>query len=511
MSHAEIDGHAAPDDLETFFAVSLDMLCIRDDALRFVRVSPSWTDVLGWTEQELVGMEMLALIHPEDRPATQGRMALIHDVRQDGRIVGFVNRYRHKQGHYRNLEWRACRHGDKVYAVARDVTDRLAAERELREARDAAEAASRAKSDFLANMSHEVRTPLNGVIGLVDALSRTELSPVQQELLDLVRTSGENLERLVSDILDVSKIEAGRLELEIRPFDLAEMLNGPLQTSAVKASDKGLAFETAWGDAAVGAFAGDSLRIRQILSNLLSNAIKFTETGGVAVQIDIAEEAGGPILLLEVEDSGVGFSPEAARTLFDRFTQADGTITRRFGGTGLGLSICRSLAEMMGGTITAMSAPGVGSRFSVRIPLSHADLTPLATETVGPSLSGLRVLVAEDHPVNQKVVGLILEAQGCENEMVANGSEAVAAWRRGGWDLILMDMQMPEMDGLAATRAIRAFEGDGPRTPIIMLSANAMDSHRHEALAAGADLHVAKPVTAAGLAEAMARATASHL
>ncbi len=504
MTFAAHSADSRADDLATFFDVALDMLCVRDSHLRFVRVNPSWTRVLGWTEDELIGTQMLSLIHPDDRPATQGRMEVIHDLRADGRVVGFVNRYRHKEGHYRHLEWRACRHGELVYGVARDVTERFEQERALAEAKAQAEAASRAKSDFLANMSHEIRTPLNGVIGIVDALARTELSPVQQELVELVRASGENLERLVSDILDVSKIEAGRLELELRPFDLTEMLDGPLQVLSVKAREKGLAFEVARGDDAQGWFLGDALRIRQILTNLLSNAVKFTESGGVSVQIDVRSHGDARLLVLEVEDTGVGFDAAAASALFDRFTQADGTITRRFGGTGLGLNICRSLADAMGGAIEATSTPGVGSRFTVHIPLQPTEAPSASTESAASGVRALRVLVAEDHPVNQKVVGLILEANGCEGVMVPDGLQAVAAARQGGWDVILMDMQMPEMDGLAATRAIRAFEGAGPRTPIIMLSANAMESHRHEALAAGADLHVAKPVTAAALIEAMA-------
>jgi len=513
MSQVELDrvqGRSdGVDDLATFFQVSLDLLCIRDDALRFVRASPSWTDVLGWSPAELEGTEMLALIHPEDRPSTQGKMALIHDVSADGRIVGFVNRYRHRLGHYRNLEWRACRHGDKIYAVARDVTDRLAAERALHEAKAAAEAASRAKSEFLANMSHEIRTPLNGVIGLVDVLGRTELSPIQQELVELVRASGENLERLVSDILDVSKIEAGRLELEVRPFNLTEALDGPLQMMSVKAAEKGLAFEVARADAAHGWFLGDALRLRQILTNLLSNAVKFTERGGVSVEIDVVDQADGLVLTLDVQDTGVGFSSEAARTLFDRFTQADGSITRRFGGTGLGLSICRALAEMMGGTIAAASPPGQGSRFSVRLPMP-ITAPPAVPDARGEAVAAraLRVLVAEDHPVNQKVVTLMLEACGCSPVVVADGAQALTAFRQGGWDLVLMDMQMPVMDGLAATRALRAFEGAGPRTPVIMLSANAMEAHRHDALAAGADLHLSKPITAAALMDGIARITA---
>jgi PAS domain S-box-containing protein len=511
MSHVEIERPPGrfdvADDLETFFEVSLDLLCIRALDGSVVKVSRSWETILGWRHGEIEGTQLLRLVHPEDLPGTQDSAREVEGRRPHDPILGHVNRYRHKNGTYRTVEWRAQRHGDRIYAVARDVTDRLAAERDLLEAKQAAEAASRAKSEFLANMSHEIRTPLNGVIGVVDALARTDLSPVQQELVELVRSSGESLERLVSDLLDVSKIEAGRLELEIRPFDLSEAIDGPLQMLSVKAAEKGLVFEVARGDEAHGWFLGDALRVRQVLTNLLSNAVKFTQVGGVAVQIDVEDGTPDPVLVVDVEDTGVGFSSEAAATLFDRFTQADGSITRRFGGTGLGLAICRSLMDVMGGTISATSTPGVGSRFSIRLPLTRTLAGRDEAEAPAMPDRALRVLVAEDHPVNQKVVRLILDAHDCETTMVGDGREAVAAYREGGWDVVLMDMQMPEMDGLAATRAIRAIEGAGARTPVIMLSANAMEAHRHEALAAGADMHLSKPITAAALMDGIARAT----
>jgi PAS domain S-box-containing protein len=221
-----------PDDLSAFFDVSLDMLCIRDMQGRFVKASPSWERTLGWTVEELIGTRMLSLIHPDDVGPSRAQMARADS---EGEIVGFVNRYRHKDGVYRHLEWRARRFGDFVFGVARDVTDRLAMEAETRAAREAAEIANRAKSDFLANMSHEIRTPLNGVIGLVDALARTELKPDQREMVELVRLAGVTLERLVSDILDVSKIEAGLLQVERRPFDLAQAMGAVLDTHRVRA------------------------------------------------------------------------------------------------------------------------------------------------------------------------------------------------------------------------------------------------------------------------------------
>jgi PAS domain S-box-containing protein len=496
-------------DVSTFFEVSLDLLIIRDLEGRVLKASSSWHTTLGHRPEEMEGLPLLRLVHPEDLPGTWGS---VHEVekRKDGDpVLGFINRYRHKDGSYRTLEWRAQRSGNRIYGVARDVTDRVAAERQLIEAKAVAEAASRAKSDFLANMSHEIRTPLNGVIGIIDALSRTPLSAEQTEMVGLVRDSGVTLERLVSDFLDVSKIEAGQLQLETRPFDLDQALRPCIEVMRYRAEDKGLAFHVERDADARGRFLGDGTRIGQVVGNLLSNAVKFTEKGNVTLRIGMVETPDSARLTLAVEDTGVGFDADHATRLFNPFSQADETISRRFGGTGLGLSICRSLAEMMGGEISATSEPGVGSRFVVSLPMPRAETlgaydarvtqaTPIPARLYDPPL---RILLAEDHPTNQRVVQLILAGQGADLVTVDDGVQAVAAFAAGDFDVVLMDMQMPRMDGLTATRAIRALEAErgAPPTPIVMLSANAMAEHLDAALAAGADLHVAKPITAARL------------
>ena len=506
--------HGEDAELARFFDVSLDLLVIRDLEGRIVRVSQSWQTALGYSPEEMQGTILLDLVHPEDMPATQDSVVEVENRRPGDPARGQVNRYRHKDGHYRTLEWRARRVGDRIYGVARDVTDRMAADQALRDAKAAAEAANKAKSDFLANMSHEIRTPLNGVIGIVDALSRTPLADDQSEMVGLIRSSGITLERLVSDILDVSKIEAGQLDLECRPFDLEEALE-PLAVMRARAEDKGLAFHVRRTPEARGVFLGDSTRIRQVLGNLLSNAVKFTAEGSVSVTVEVWSddpEGRGDAhrLAFTVDDTGVGFGSAHASRLFDRFNQADSTITRRFGGTGLGLSICRSLVEMMDGEIEARSTPGAGSRFRFVLPLRRAasladyDARKPEVASLASAESGrpLRVLLAEDHPTNQRVVQLILASQGAEVVIAGDGAQAVAAFEAGVFDVVLMDMQMPVMDGLTATRALRAHEAATPgrtRTPVVMLSANAMAEHREESLAAGADSHVAKPITAASL------------
>ncbi len=506
----------------TFFEVSLDLLCIRNKDFRLVRVNRAWEDVLGYSVAELEGAFMPDFIHPEDLAASRGHM---NRMRTETEVWGFINRYRHRDGHYRSLEWRARRVGDLVFGLARDVTDRLAAEQEVREARAAAEAANQAKSDFLANMSHEIRTPLNGVIGIVDALSRTELSAVQREMVELIQSSGNTLERLVSDILDVAKIEAGRLDIESRDFDMRRELDAVFDLYRVQAREKKLSLSVGYALAASGLFRGDPGRIKQVLGNLLSNAVKFTESGGVSVRIGIADPAspgGAVILVAEIEDTGVGFPPEFAALLFQRFTQADSTITRRCGGSGLGLSICKSLVEAMGGEISAESKPAGGSLFRVRLPLLRSVIVsapdfgspvqprPIWDGDAPPRPT--RVLLAEDNSVNQRVIQLFLALQDTEVVTVDDGLRAVEALQSSAFDLVLMDMQMPVMDGLTATRAIRALEeraGRG-RTPIVVLSANAMPQHHRDAILAGADLHLAKPVTGKTLAAAIELATSTR-
>jgi PAS domain S-box-containing protein len=509
-------------DFETFFEVSLDLLVIRDADFNIVKVNRAWERVLGHTREELEGQPMLSFIHPDDVAESHAQMQRVGAEKD---VKRFINRYRCADGGYRHLEWRAHQAGDLVYGVARDVTERLAIEAEMAEARAAAEAANTAKSEFLANMSHEIRTPLNGVLGVSGALAQTELSAQQREMVELVLTSGQTLERVVSDVLDFSKIEAGRLELEAQPFDLRPQLDGLLDVFRRRADEKGLAFSITYGADAQGWFCGDVVRIRQVLGNLVSNAIKFTAQGEVRVAIDVRtpEDGADAVLTLEVCDTGIGFDEDFARKLFQRFSQAEESITRRFGGTGLGLSICKALVEMMGGEIRGASEPGRGSRFQVLLPLPRreaslsdapggapedaAGLARRLAQAAGP----LRVLLAEDHVINQRVVELILGPVGASLTKVATGDAALRAYMAEEFSLVLMDMQMPIMDGLAATRAIRAFEaGCAParRTPIVMLSANAMRHHSDEAVAAGADFHLAKPVTPARLLEAVARALA---
>jgi PAS domain S-box-containing protein len=399
---------------------------------------------------------------------------------------------------------------DYVLTITEDVTDQRAQLKALEEATARAEAANVAKSVFLSNMSHEIRTPLNGVVGLADVLASTELDPSQREMLDAVRASSRTLERLLGDILDFARIEAGRLEIRPEPMQLGELARKAASLARPASGEKGLELVVSVAPETEGWVEGDELRLSQILNNLLSNAIKFTSSGSVS--LGIRREAGDDHVI-EVRDTGIGFEAGRKEAIFGRFQQADGSITRQFGGSGLGLAISRQLAEMMGGELDCTSAPGEGSTFTLRVPLKpcHAPRVeaPLLPAPAMGDDRPLRVLLADDHPTNRKVVELILMAIQADLVSVEDGQQAVEAFAAAEFDLVLMDMQMPVMDGLTALARIRELERakGRMRTPAFMLTANAMGEHAEASLRAGADRHLAKPITSAALLVAIAALT----
>ena len=408
-----------------------------------------------------------------------------------------------------------------IVTVCTDITDLKNDARALSEARDIAESANSAKSLFLANMSHEIRTPLNGVIGVAQALARTPLSAQQEEMLELIQSSGHTLQVLLNDILDLARVESGRLELSHEPFHLGRAVREAAQLYQTSAEAKGLQFFVEIAEETDRWIVGDVVRVKQILTNLVSNAVKFTSSGFVSLTAAPGPDRGDrPTLRFSVEDTGIGFNSDTRDRLFSRFEQADGAITRRFGGSGLGLAISRQLAEMMGGYLDCESEPGGGSSFILTIPFQAAE-APAATTLVDiasgdDDQARIRVLLADDHPVNRKVVEMILAQVNVELTSVENGAEAVQACRDGDFDIILMDMQMPVMDGLTATREIRLNESalGLARTPVVMLTANALAEHIASAEAAGADRHLAKPFDAAELLQLVAtlpRITAASL
>ncbi|MBO9558707.1 MAG: response regulator [Caulobacter sp.] len=392
-----------------------------------------------------------------------------------------------------------------LFHVLRAVRRREDAALAVGSALEEAKRASEAKSVFLATMSHEIRTPLNGILGMAQVMSREPLPAPQAERLDLIRRSGEVLATLLNDVLDISKIEAAKLELEEGAVDFEQMARDAEDTFAPLAREKGVELTVEVRPAALGCWRGDPLRIRQVLNNLLSNAVKFTQQGGVSAWFDLIDDN----LTIHVSDTGVGVSPQQLEGLFDRFTQADASTTRRHGGSGLGLSIVRDLCRLMGGDIRATSVLGQGSTFVVTLPLQRY-VAPAREEAASDAdgavdTGNLKVLVAEDNPTNQLVITALLEQLGASVTVVADGGQAVEAWRRESWDLILMDIQMPIMDGVAATREIRAAEaGRDRRTPILALTANALRHQTEQYEAAGMDGVVAKPLQVSELVAAMA-------
>jgi len=393
-----------------------------------------------------------------------------------------------------------------IVTVCNDITDLKNDAAALAEARDAAQAASSAKSEFLANMSHEIRTPLNGVIGLAQVMGKTDLSLEQREMLELIQSSGRTLQVLLSDILDLARVESGRLQLTEDLFHLGGAVREAARLYESSASEKGLQFFVEIAPDADCWIIGDMVRIKQILTNLVSNAVKFTSTGFVSLTATTGTDRDGvPTLQFSVEDTGIGFDRETRERLFIRFEQADGAITRKFGGSGLGLAISRQLAEMMDGDLDCESEPDGGSAFILTIPFRAAEApVPVGVPQVAQAEGDqpmIRVLLADDHPVNRKVVELILTQAAVALTSVEDGARAVQACRDADFDLILMDMQMPVMDGLTAIREIRLHEAalGLARIPIVMLTANALPEHVALAEAAGADRHLAKPFDAAEL------------
>ena len=399
------------------------------------------------------------------------------------------------------------------YAIHRERADReMAAALTLaRDKETEAEAANQAKTVFLATMSHEIRTPLNGVLGMVQVMEMDALSEAQRDRLKVVRESGEALTAILNDVLDLSKIEAGRLELESVPFDLVELLGRSQQTFAMLAAKKGLVQKLEIADDVAGAYRGDPGRLRQVIHNLLSNAVKFTANGVVT----LGAAPGLTGVRIFVTDTGPGFADHEHDKLFGRFVQLDASTTRQHGGAGLGLAICRELCGLMGGAISVKSRPGLGSTFTVELPLQPmAQIEPSAqlgqAETAPVARSALKILAAEDNPINQLVLRAMLQQAGIDPVIVENGAKAVQAWRDQAWDVSLMDIHMPVMDGIKALTEIRRREIEGglARTPIIALTANTMSHQVADLLAAGMDDHVSKPIDVRRLLDALDRAVA---
>jgi PAS domain S-box-containing protein len=473
---------------------------------RYVLINHAAEEAFGFASAEMVGKDAFQLF-----PETEARAFAEEDAdvvaSREMRISEEEPITTRAGVRYFTTKKFATYDGDQplhLVTLGEDVTERREAAIALRSALAEAENANRAKSEFLANMSHEIRTPLNGIVAGADMLARCALDPRARELVDIIASSGATLERLLSDILDLARIEAGRIAIELTTFQLGDLIRTTAALAKLQADEKGVGLAVEVDPAVDRAYQGDPYRIRQVLLNLLSNAVKFTAKGSVTVSAAPLGDGGG--VRVSVRDTGIGFKPEMKEQLFGRFHQADGSITRRFGGTGLGMTISRELCFLMGGALDAEGREGEGATFWFDLPLTPAEAV---TESEAAHVADapnrpLRVLLADDHPTNRKVVELMLDGLA-EVVSVENGAEALMAIGTGPFDVVLMDMQMPVLDGLEATRRIRETEAAGGKapTPIIMLTANALPEHVAASLAAGADRHLEKPVTLAALVQAL--------
>jgi PAS domain S-box-containing protein len=493
-----------------------------DEAGRLISMNPEGERILGCRTEDLAGRCFLswALREWDQEEARETPHGPIEAIRVEDSLF---RRWDDSQVDVSYAITPLAVPSDAVAAVLVffDLTERRRMEQTVREAMEAAESASRAKSEFLANISHEIRTPLNAVIGMTSVLLGSELSAEHRDHIQTIRKSGEALLGLINEILDFSRLEAGRMPLEEHPFLLRERIGIAFELVAQEARRKGLRLGWEADARCPDVLVGDAARLQQILLNLLYNAVKFTPAGevtlaaGLVDQDSAAEDGEETVLRFRISDTGVGLPPGRIEELFGPFLQADASTSRRYGGSGLGLAISRRLVERMGGEITAEGVPGRGSTFTFTVRFrrgNEEDLASAALLSQEPVVrpagapEPLRILLAEDNPLNQKVARLLLEKLGYTADLAANGQEVLAALERQDYDVVLMDVMMPEVDGLEATRRIVARWPDGTRPRIVALTASAMREDRERCLAAGMDEYLSKPIDLPALAQALQRA-----
>ena len=510
-----IDRRRAQEELDRFFTLSLDMLCIAGFDGYFKRVNPAWERILGHTQQELLARPYLELVHPDDLDPTIAAASRLNEGQE---IVCFENRYLHKDGTYRWLLWTSTPFADLqvVYAAARDITERKLAEQtmsrllnELAVAKQRAEDAADAKSAFLANMSHEIRTPLNAIIGMTALALQTRLSVEQREYLSTVKSSGESLLAIINDVLDVSKIEARRLDLEHIEFDLRETVGDAARLLAPRAGEKRLELAVHIAPDVPEALIGDAGRLRQVLLNVMGNAIKFTAEGEVVLAVGV-ETAGTQHVSLHfaVSDTGIGVPPDKQQQIFQPFTQVDSSTTRRYGGTGLGLAIALRLVELMNGRMWVESEVGRGSTFhlTAAFDLPQAGATPVKPEPK--ALAGLRVLVVDDNATNRHILEEMLASWRMSPAVVSDAVSAIEVLNESAttgtrFDVVISDCQMPDVDGFMLARQIKK-DPTLSSTPVVMLTSMTSAGDAARCRRIGIEACLTKPVKHSDLLDALA-------
>ena len=514
-----LDRRRAQDELDRFFDVSLDMLCIAGFDGYFKRVNPAWQRILGYTEQELLGRPYMDFVHPDDRHATNAQAKTLSDGRE---VITFENRYRHKDGTIRWLLWTSAPIPDKqiIYAAARDITERKEAEetlgtlvRELELSKSRAEGATEAKSAFLANMSHEIRTPLTAILGMTSLALDTKLTSEQKDYLTTVRSSAEALLDVVNDVLDFSKIEAQRIDLESTQFDIRETVGDAAALLAHRAAEKGLELLIDIASDTPAGVIGDPGRLRQVLLNIVGNAVKFTSKGEVVVHVTLEPEHVGDDgrvwLNFAVSDTGIGIPQDKLAHVFEAFTQADASTTRRYGGTGLGLAIARRLVELMGGRLSVTSEEGRGSTFYFTAGFQPLAIDGAATRPAQPrELEGLRVLVVDDHATNRRILIEMLAGWRMKPVAVADALSALEELQKASptsrrYHAVISDCQMPEVDGYTLAKWIK-HDDRLRQTPFVMLTSLGRSEDPARLRRLGISAYLTKPVKHSDLFDALA-------
>jgi PAS domain S-box-containing protein len=490
---------------------------------RFLLVNERLCAILGYTRAELLKKTYLDITHPDDLVASEESFTAL--LRGDWANYVLEKRYVRKDGSpvwaefFASLQRDAAGAPAYVIAVIRDLSERKRLEDELRQAKEAAESANRAKDEFLANVSHEIRTPFGAILGMTELVLDTPLTEDQRQCLQTVRSAADHLLDIINDLLDFSKIEAGKLELDLADFSLRSTLDDALRALAVRAHKKGLELACRVQPDVPDALIGDAGRLRQVLLNLIGNALKFTEQGEVVVRVEVVGDPAseGEIgLRFAVSDTGIGIPKDKQERIFRAFEQEDTSITRRYGGTGLGLTIASRLVALMGGQISVESEPGRGSTFAFTarfgrqtFPSTEGDTQPVSGPSAAPAPAAtpLRILLAEDNEFNTRHLKRLLVRQGHCVRLANNGRQALALAEEAAFDLLLLDIHMPELDGFQVARAIREREGvTGEHLPVIALTARSRKEDREKCLAAGMDDFLSKPVRAAELFAAIDRA-----